>query len=1367
MKKVYLLLTLLLSLFAGNRAMAIEQPTGQMKLGDAVNTIETGKWYFMFTPKQNKFVKESNNALKQTAISPDNKSVDGNEGYLVAFEDAGEGKYYIVTANGNYFRKPGSSARGTAAEKTADDVFTLIAIEGAEGHFGLQGTDATYKYLSAPDNGDLKGGTIPPASGKSTDWQFYAASFKSADELTGKDLFDYIVGKDRLIRIHNKRTATAYLTSNTAGSAVGASKAATGLTQVWIMEKSGVGYTLRSAHTGQYLQDDFAKPATASSQKYILFSPNNTGTESYVNISNSQQPGESERVCMNLGNNGTDITKWSYKNDSGSDWVIEIATDVTEDEVRANLNDVNGYIGELKDGAYYRLQSVKYDLYATESENDVRSTPKDDANFAQYWKLTQNGNGWVFQNVLTQNYIQPGTGTSKIFRTASLTAALYPKRTNDKWLYQWTIANTNGGTAGMHTDSGKSVVQWSTDADASIWAFHEVQLTDEQIEVARGSRKVFDELVANINTIKENLANLFADDACTTLKDEIQALSDDQLAANADFAALNNDLKALVLKIKNNTWQQFTNASTGYSAGYEKFFRIADYKVYSNYTEMCNDNNFKMSNSFGRLSGPTGIYANAGDIVYIFVDKDPEYECSLRLEMVGTDGVAGNHSTGTQSALQKGLNLFCPSQQVILYIFHQLNNTQKYLADYPDIKVHIEGGQLNGYWDATRGMTNADWALLQQDLLKAPFVNLKTKHLVFQMDTKLVTAAEPKEMEGLMKIWDKIVENEDRYMGVEDFEGRYNNIWNAFSGASSYMHASTYGTWYTESTISTIMNYANMRKPGNIWGPSHEIGHNHQASINVIGTTESSNNLFSNINRYEQGIQTARAQLPCDNFAALAEGTPWVGRGIWNTTNMFYQLYLYFHVQGHDPNFYPNLFRMMRKKPINKKSGPGGSGPTSYGKDDYLHLAKMICDVAQADLSEFFEAYGMFVPVDMFEVGDYATYFVTTTQADIDAAKKHMQKYEKKLGNIMFIDDHVKTKKADGNNPFLGIPQGTYKVNDTGQHTELGNNLPVGDSGDYEDYDGHTEYTTDNDYCTISSGKISFKGTGYVGHKFYDQNGNLVWATNAKEIAIPSAISSKVQSGEITIVAAEANFKDVPCPFYKSGTSPVYGTDIYFGNEKDKKKWWFGTQTDITEYLPANAIGVVASKGATENVTNTPNIISKESTAKSIVLDGNLPAYIPSEVAAEQVKFTKNVEGYAALNLPFAVSNVELPGLKVASVNNGNLNITDVEKAEAGQPVVVNGNVDLTLANVTLKSGSYQEQENINVLASDGNSVVAAEKASPFIFNMANATAIERIENGKLTIDNDGIYDLSGRRMHRVTKPGLYIQGNRKVVLRK
>ena len=596
-------------------------------------------------------------------------------------------------------------------------------------------------------------------------------------------------------------------------------------------------------------------------------------------------------------------------------------------------------------------------------------------------------------------------------------------------------------------------------------------------------------------------------------------------------------MKAMVLKVKNDTWQQFTDKSTGYTAGYEKFFRIADYHIYSNCDAMANGNNFTMSNAFGRLSGPTGIVANAGDIVCVYVGSNAPSGCTLQLEAVSTDGVPGNHPSGATTDLKAGLNLFRFAEQKVLYVFYQLNDTKKYLKDYPDVTVHFEGGQLQGYWDATRGMTNADWKLLQQDLLKASnFLNLKTKHLVFQMHKDLVTAAEPKEMEGLMRIWDRIVENEDRYMGVEDFEGRYNNIWNAFSGATSYMHSTTRGTWYDESTISTVMNYQKMSTGGgNLWGPSHEIGHNHQGSINVIGTTESSNNLFSNINTFESGILNSRRYYPSQNFDYMVSETPWLERNIWMTTGMFFQLYLYFHVQGHDPNFYPNLFRIMRQKPINKWSGPGT--PTSYGKDDYLHLAKMMCDAAQADLSEFFEAYGMFIPVNKLAVGDYANYTVTTTQSHINSAKKYMQKYEKKLGNIMFIDDRIIQKEADPENIFGCVPasDGKKRANDeypylmkTAKSTYVG--------GDYESFTDDAEPVVDDYYTLNRTGKtITFQGTpNYAGHKFYDKDGNLIWATNAKSATLPENVLA-LGLENVTIMTAMYDMTDRLCTTEKPG----------------------------------------------------------------------------------------------------------------------------------------------------------------------------------------------------------------------------------------
>ena len=283
MKKFYLFLTLLLTLVGVGTAQALDLPTGLYDVGKEVTTLETGKWYYLMNHGTNKYIKENaSNALKQTS-SPKGITISGNEGYLVTLEDAGEGKYYIKTGLGNYFKAPSSSARGTGANQTESWNFAITTIEGNPGHFILQGP-STYNMIAPTDGSDIKGGTSKTLNGNG-DWAFVEVKTTTADELTGRDLYNYQISQMSLIRLHNKRTSTAYLTTTAAGSAVGASKASTGLSQVWIVENKGTGYTLRSANTGQYLQSTFSTPSGNAATLYFQFSPNNTGTQSYCNLS--------------------------------------------------------------------------------------------------------------------------------------------------------------------------------------------------------------------------------------------------------------------------------------------------------------------------------------------------------------------------------------------------------------------------------------------------------------------------------------------------------------------------------------------------------------------------------------------------------------------------------------------------------------------------------------------------------------------------------------------------------------------------------------------------------------------------------------------------------------------------------------------------------------------------------------------------------------------------------------------------------------------------------------------------------------------------------------------------------------------------
>ena len=641
-----------------------------------------------------------------------------------------------------------------------------------------------------------------------------------------------------VVRLRSNRTSW-YLTSASKGTATTAERNLNTLNQVWILLPSGEGYSLRNANTGEYLQASYTATGAGKVTLYIRKSPNATASKELYNIS-SDSGFDGKFLNTNTSHN-----LFSYSFDDGCDWFIEAVENYSQDEIRERILGMSPYVSALKDGAYYRVVSY-YGLVMTAGDN-VSTKNVDPTNFNQYWQLTKSGSGWNFQSLVSQKYIQRQGSLSTPFNMGSSAVPFTVSRVNDEWDNRWTIYY-GSEAQGLHDAStqGHNVVRWSTNAAASEWYFEEVELSADDIAAARAAEAAFNDLVANTAKYQTHLDALFEDKACSTLKADIQALSDEAMAANADFAALSADMQAMVLKVKNNTWQQFTDKTTGYTAGYEKFFRLGDYNVYSNCDKLGNADNFTMSNAFGRLSGPTGIVANPGDIIYIYVGSSVPKDCILQLEAVSTDGVPGNHPSGETSALKAGLNLFRFSEQKVLYVLYQLTDTKKYLKDYADITIHIEGGQLQGYWDATRGMTNADWKLLQQDLLKASnYLNLKTKHLVFQMHKDLVTAAEPKEMEGLMRIWDRIVENEDRYMGVEDFEGRYNNIWNAFSGASSYIHSTTLGTRYDESTISTIMNYQKMSTGGgNLWGPSHEIGHNQQASIHGLGTTARSHNQF-------------------------------------------------------------------------------------------------------------------------------------------------------------------------------------------------------------------------------------------------------------------------------------------------------------------------------------------------------------------------------------------------------------------------------------------------------------------------------------------------------------------------------------------
>ncbi len=1357
-----------------------------INVGGNATTLEAGQWYVLYNPYSSSFTLEgASNTLGVSTTSPNNGDALSNAGYLVQLEETGTtGKYYLKSGLGNYYCNVTTSKNnGTDPTAVGKYIYTIAQFStSTPGHWSLRSNNLYYLQCT---NGNLLGASSKGNSGGDRDWVFRTVTFSDLSNLTGKAYVNYVLSSKNIVRITSRRNQNIRLSDNGTNTE-GAGKNDNTFAQVWLLNKAGSGYTLRNAATGRFLNDDdnFRTPSTASNTIYVQFSPNNGTDDAYINLSEKED--FSGNVSLNLGNNGTTLFKWNCQGDQGCDWSIALVENYTMQEVEDNLLAQSGLF-EPQAGKYYRIKNTNASNYINEniSANVLNCEAKDADKLSQYWTLVPaSGGRWNLQNLCTQRYIaqQNGTLSTQYRTTTSKNATFAIQRTGDATMLTYYIVDS--GSVGLHRSSNNNVVGWNTNADASVWGFEEVELTDEFIENGRSQLTAYTDLMARLNTYKTALGNLFQDNACTILKDEIQALTDEELAANEDFATLNDDMKQMVLKVRNNTWQSYTS-STGYTReGFEKFFRVRDdFNVYSHYQKMSWNEYTGMSYSYGKLSGPTGIVGKAGDIIYIYVDEDPSPDCLLQAEVVVDSNSPGDHQTGTVTSLHRGLNVVLMSAASTLYIFYQLGDPEKYLADYPAAKIHIEGGQLQGYFDYTRGMTNDDWTLLCEKLLdKSDILNLKCDRIVFAMLKNLVVNATGKkgEMEGLMRIWNNFVECEEDLMGFkEDLKGRFRNVWNAFSVNHGYMYASTYGTYYSDGTISTVMNYNTLTSSGGaIWGPSHEIGHNHQACFNIVGATEVSNNLFSNVNVFLHGVSTTRGTTVTKTLEDFARGTGWFGMTIWEQTRFYYQLYLYFHAQGHKPDFYPTLFKLLRQDPIRKRSSTydaslvNGDGETvggyiSYGKQDYLHMAKKMCDAAQLDLSEFFEVNGMFVPYNKFYVGDYADYWVTTTEQDIEEAKAYMRRYPK-APSICFIDDRIKPSASIANGPFEGKPRGEYRV-------DYDNEVSIGyaDVGQWSDF--VDEYQTNGYYygTTTSSGATTYTiyGSGAIGFKIYDSEGNLVYLSNKKKFTIPSYVQPKLQGG-FKIVACEANGYEVLVPY---GPSLYRGemTAYYEGDSIPHTLYYYGTGKDgksLINPLPANSIayvkpGQTAKRQPTEELLANVNVVGPDSVAQSLIIDGDKPFYIPTEFKAQSLSFTKSGEGSQALLLPFDT----WAGLGVVNAD-GTVDDTP-ETYAAGHPVLFQGNVSITENDRTIHAGTFAEAENGYVF--DGNNFVFAEGISPFTYVWDEADGIKEIDNRQRTsfsstksTDNGlPVYNIAGQRVSKPAK-GLYIVGGRKVIVK-
>lgn len=850
---------------------------------------------------------------------------------------------------------------------------------------------------------------------------------------------------------------------------------------------------------------------------------------------------------------------------ANAEWIHEeVSTsnpDTTEPEVEFNYGSPE-FVTSIATGKYYRLynvpnsSSLMTDKYTGNGVMGLTAIEGVES-VSQVWELiyteaVANTLGkYKLRNVLTGRYIgDQGTQSAQfpMVNEAAAKAFVVQTGTNDANTY-FTFGLAAGGN-GLHfaPHQSNNVVRWGVSSDASRWLLDEVVLTAEMKAAVKAFNDDFTAKQTLVNSAAEftnALRSWFADAACTELKPEYANYSDDEL--RSAMQSLPVELQEMAVCVKNDKWDN--NPIKNY---YVKDFRIHSYDIYSDPGVW---NKITNVGGFSSLFHPTGITCKAGEVLYIMVGEDPK-DSDAKLEL----GIAeATHNGPSQRVeLHAGLNVILPNADGEAFVIYRLVNSEKYLSEYPDITIHIEGGEASGCFDMHRGHTNNDWMFLCSQLFTNKYLHIMGEHTVFSVETDRVRGAD--NITGSLKIWDYIFMTQEKLIGHDgQWNGRYNPVVGARDQYEGNPNWSGTSANYSGIWKDGLLNYNSLLN-GDRWVIYHEEAHGHQYPVNLAATTESSNNGFAQMVNHEFGLTSRRADGTKTLVTFKNDGLTWVdmlrgGEGanrgrkyyeeaLWVQNHVFYQLYLYFHAAGHMPDFWPRLCDEMRSNGGLKKSAQANN-PTKY-YEDYLLFAKACAKVSKTDLYEFFDAYGffgyyddVFVGNDLEAftskdieatgtryVGDYGHYYmrmpVRNNEEDeriLQEIKDFMHAQPKKAPGIMFIDDHIKDRTVSPDcfaaqlDPTLaGKPVNFY---DRGTSRQ-------GDFGDFSDFSSETSASG------IQLTASGITGNGLVGVKVYDEEGRLKYIYNTSTFTLPDAAKEAVDKGTYTLAVVLGDGTQLP-----------------------------------------------------------------------------------------------------------------------------------------------------------------------------------------------------------------------------------------------
>ncbi len=821
---------------------------------------------------------------------------------------------------------------------------------------------------------------------------------------------------------------------------------------------------------------------------------------------------------------------------------------------------------QLEHGKVYNFVNVANSgqSMAMFSSDRISIKATDQSDYGQLWYVTQNSDdSYSLRNLSSGRYLRSSNGRSSLWtmvKEDNVDANCKFSCVSAGSGYTLRATNTEDGYHYMHYGvNNGGVVCWNMSADATLWTMNVVNVSDEELEANWNELALIDPNEVTMTTYNEALGNLFSDKACTTLKKSFT--SENAVKADADYKKLPATLQQMVLKVYNNSWAEDNSDSSkpDWDASYAKKYRVQLYEPYNNAGAAAEALGL---NAHTNLNNPTGIFSNNREALYVIVEGTIKEGSDLYLASYTGHGKLGNpYNEGVQ--LKEGLNVV-PSfgdgiNYCINYVVHTFDTEDgkrgndakaRKLSDYAPLKIHIEGGYINGYWnkvgdDLYVPDKASDWDYIEARATQTD-VTVLGKYIVLQFPLNDVDTEGNKglayyfnervSIEECINEWDNVMMWERIVLGMLDretteaeakkspysdkpyvfdyigddtdgFESGYGDYYNVHGlsfgvGGDNYM----YGSWdhcgYHYNTMQSIMVDI-LKSAGSHWGPGHEIGHQHQKLLTVNGLTEVTNNLFANIVLWYFGETTSRVNGTEGSLSNVleqynAEGADFFSNNIWAQTHMYYKLFLYYHVLGHNPKFYPKLFEMLRHDPMT-------AGYEQAGATTILHFYKKCCEAAGEDLTELFRAYGFFEVMNKRLVGDYSNSEYTQSQKDIDEAIAYVKAkgYEENI-SVLFINDAT----------------GDEIVSHKGNTLALYDGNATAELGSYASFDevANTGYT-----YSVSGNTVTMEGSGGVGFAIYNEKGEIIAFSDKKSFTVSNEVAASIAEGEVVFAVINSD----------------------------------------------------------------------------------------------------------------------------------------------------------------------------------------------------------------------------------------------------